>query len=106
MNPQYYFTVSVKGQQAGKNRESGMLKFRDTAEFRVVAIAEKALPDKTVTFTFADGFESADTAVSTCPEYLEWESHGLGAAIIKKHYFDLNSIMLYKTEYWKCIPRQ
>ena len=62
--------------------------------------------DKVGNDSVAIWLEGGDTALSKCPEYRKWEEHGLGAAIIVEHYFDLKKLKLFKTERWKCYPRQ
>ncbi|MBN1756896.1 MAG: hypothetical protein JW863_01175 [Chitinispirillaceae bacterium] len=50
--------------------------------------------------------ENGDSAVSKCPQYEEWLAGGLGAVIIKEHYFNLRKLELHKTKKFKCVPLQ
>jgi|GEM_PF-469851 hypothetical protein len=53
--PQYYFVVVLDGIRIGANRESGLLAFRDTAEFSFTDEYGAPYADYTVNLAFADG---------------------------------------------------
>lgn len=55
VNPAYYFVVSVNGQRAGVNRESGLLTFRDGITITVQHGNIATRDDQAYTITFADG---------------------------------------------------
>lgn len=54
--PEYYFTVTIAGRTFGANRESGLLKFRDSVDIQAVEpLTGRPVPDLRVEVTLPDG---------------------------------------------------
>ncbi len=61
VQPQYFFTVTVAGEEHGRKQESGLLKFKDRFQFRPISDDGKPFPNEKYILRLADGNERKGT---------------------------------------------
>jgi hypothetical protein len=61
VQPEYFFTVTVGGEQYGHKQESGLLKFKDKFQFRPISDGGRPFPKEKYILHLADGTERKGT---------------------------------------------